>query len=130
MSTTEVRRWVVMRRVRDGTLSLREAATLLGRSYWQAKRIWQRFCAGGPKALRHASVGRRSNGARPRAERERVLALVAAHFSGPATGAGQRFGPTLVAEHLAEEFAIVVPVATLRRWMVADSASPIPRMNP
>lgn len=120
MSTTEVRRWVVMRRVRDGELTLREAATLLRRSYRQVKRIWRRFRLGGPKALRHASLGRRSNRARPAAERTRVLALVAAHFSGPATGAGQRFGPTLVAEHLAEEFQVVVPVATLRRWMVAE----------
>ena len=33
---------------------------------------------------------------------------------------GQRIGPTLATEQLAEEFGLTIPVPTLRRWMVAE----------
>jgi len=50
-----------------------------------------------------------------------VLELVQAHYGGAAPpGAGQRFGPTLAAEHLFTDHGILVPVPTLRRWMQAD----------
>lgn len=46
--------------------------------------------------------------------------MVQAEFSGPAAaGPGQRFGPTLVAEHLRSEYGLEVPVSTLRRWLQA-----------
>jgi hypothetical protein len=54
------------------------------------------------------------------AVRERVLALARAEYGGPARpGPGQRFGPTLLAEHLASEHGLAVPVSTLRRWLRA-----------
>ena len=119
MSTREMTRWAVLRRVRDREVSLGDAAIMLGLSYRQVKRLWRRFRVGGQKALVHGNVGRRGNRAHPAARRARVMALITAHFSGAARGSGQRFGPTLAAEHLAEEFGLVVPVPTLRRWMVA-----------
>ena len=119
MSTREMTRWAVMRRVRDKELSLGDAATMLGLSYRQVKRIWRRFRARGPKGLVHGNVGRPGHRAHPAPVRTRALALISAHFSGGAEGAGQRFGPTLAAEHLGEEFGLVVPVPTLRRWMMA-----------
>ena len=120
MSTKELKRWVVMRRIRDGTLSRGEAAVLLGLSYRQVKRIFQRFRLRGQKGLIHGNVGQRSNHAHTPAVRTEAVALITAHFSGTARGVGQRFGPTLAAEHLAEEFGVVIPVPTLRRWMLAD----------
>ena len=120
MSTKELKRWVVMRRIRDRTLSRREAAGLLGLSYRQVKRVFQRFRTRGQKGLIHGNVGQRSNRAHTPAVRAQAVALITAHFSGPARGRGQRFGPTLAAEHLAEEFGVVIPVPTLRRWMVAE----------
>jgi hypothetical protein len=48
-----------------------------------------------------------------------VLALIRAHFSGPVTGRGERFGPTLAAEHLWVDHGKLVAVPTLRRWMQA-----------
>jgi hypothetical protein len=44
------------------------------------------------------------------------LALVRAKYSG---GVGERFGPTLAAEHLASEDGVTVDHETLRRWMLA-----------
>ena len=100
MSAKEVKRWAVMRRVRDRELSLTEAATLIGVCYRQIRRIVQRFRARGQQGLVHGNVGR-SNRAHPAALRAQVTALITEHFSGPAEGRGQRFGPTLAAEHLA-----------------------------
>lgn len=119
MSSKELKRWVVMRRVRDRTLSRGEAAVLLGLSYRQVKRIFRRFRMRGQQGLIHGNVGQRSNRAHTPAVRAEAVALITEHFSGTARGRGQRFGPTLAAEHLAEEFGVVIPVPTLRRWMVA-----------
>lgn len=103
MSSQELKRWVVMRRVRDRELSLDEAATILGLSYRQVKRLGQRFRARGQQGLVHGNVGRRSNRAHPVAVHRKAMALITEHFGGTVRGRGQRFGPTLAAEHLAEE---------------------------
>jgi hypothetical protein len=56
----------------------------------------------------------------PPAHRDHVLALIRTHDGGPgARGAGQRFGPTLAAEHLWSDHGVLVPVSTLTRWMRA-----------
>ncbi len=120
MSSQELKRWVVMRRVRDRELSLGEAATVLGLSYRQVKRIAQRFRTSGQQGLVHGNVGRRSNRAHPVAVHREAVALLTEQFGGTVRGRGQRFGPTLAAEHLAEEYGIHVPVPTLRRWMLAE----------
>lgn len=118
MSDREFARAAVLRRVVAGDLSIQEATPLLRVSYRQAKRLAQRFRADGRKGLVHRSLGRRSNRAAPTEHRERVLALIRAHYSGPALrGPGQRFGPTLAAEHLWTDHGVLVPVTTLARWM-------------
>lgn len=114
MSVRELTRVGVLARVKAGTLTLTSAAVLLHLGYRQAKRVTRRYRASGAKGLRHGGVGRPSNHARPAAERARVLALIRQKYSGPI---GQRFGPTLAAEHLASEDALIVHPDTLRRWM-------------
>ena len=116
MSARELRRVEVLSRVKAGTLTVRSAATLLGVSYRQAKRVVRRYRAEGAKGLKHRSAGVASNHARPAAERAQVLALVREKYSGPAD---ERFGPTLAAEHLASEDGLTVHHDTLRRWMLA-----------
>jgi hypothetical protein len=50
-----------------------------------------------------------------------VLDLVRERYSGVAeTGPGQRFGPTLISEHLLEEEGLAVPVSTLTDWMRSE----------
>src|ERR687891_2993862 len=117
MSARELTRVEVLSRVKAGTLRVRSAATLLGVSYRQAKRLVQRYRAEGAKGLKHRSAGRASNHARPTAERERVLALVREKYSG---AIGVRFGPTLAAEHLASEDGVTVHHDTLRRWLLTE----------
>ncbi|HEY7790782.1 MAG TPA: ISNCY family transposase [Vicinamibacterales bacterium] len=116
MSARELARVEVLGRVKAGTLQVREAATLLDVSERQAKRLWQRFKTGGAAALRHRQVGRPSNRGRSDQQREQVLRLIREKYSGDVD---RRFGPTLVAEHLASEDGLVVDHETVRRWMLA-----------
>lgn len=117
MSVRELQRVEVMARVAKGNLGLGDAATLLGLSYRQTKRVWRRYRRKGAAALQHGNTGRRSNRAAPRAVRRRTLALIRKKYGGDAT---TRFGPTLAAEHLAEEDGVTVHAETLRRWMLAE----------
>ena len=97
-----------------GQLTLSVAAERLAVSYRQAKRLYGRYRAEGPMGLRHKSVGRRSNRARAEVERAKILELVRTHYGGTAErGPGQRFGPTLVAEHLARDHGYTVAT----RWL-------------
>ena len=117
MSEEEVRRAGVLKRVKSGELKQVEAAEMLGLSYRQAKRLYRRYLTEGAKGLVHRSAGRRSNRGRPEKERRQILGLVRKHYSG---GPGERFGPTLAAEHLEEDHGITVDAETLRRWMLAE----------
>lgn len=120
MSQKEFERGAVFERVKGGGLTQKKAALLLKLSYRQTKRMYRRFLTEGAEGLVHQGVGRISNHARPVAEREQVLELVRTQYGGPAKrGPGQRFGPTLAAEHLLEEHGIAVPCSTLRDWMIA-----------
>jgi transposase len=117
MSILELKRAGVLARVKVGEITLRQASVLMRVSYRHAKRLWRRFRRRGPAGLQHGNAGRRSNRQTPAAVRRRVLALVRREFGGDATHA--RFGPTLAAEHLAEEYGLAVHHETLRRWMRA-----------
>ncbi|MGH7638559.1 MAG: ISNCY family transposase [Gemmatimonadaceae bacterium] len=118
MSDREFTRAAILRRVSAGEITIKEATPLLGVSYRQAKRLAARFRSGGRKALVHGNTARRSNRAIPSAHREQVVELVRAHYGGSIPrGPGQRFGPTLAAEHLWADHDVLVAVSTLARWM-------------
>jgi transposase len=116
MSEEEVRRAGVLSRVSAGELKQTEAALKLGLSYRQLKRLYKRYRESGTAGLMHRSAGRQSGRSRPEAQRERALGLIREHYGG---AVGERFGPTLAAEHLAEEYDLKVDHETLRRWMLA-----------
>lgn len=118
MSRKEFHRGSVLARVAAGTITLSEATPLLGVTYRHAKRLWRRYRASGALGLVHGNVGRGSNHAHAPAERVAVLALIRAHYGGTLQkGPGQRFGPTLAAEHLWTDHGILVARSTLRDWM-------------
>src|SRR2546422_1057125 len=114
MSRRELGRVEVLARVRSGQLRLVDAAVLLRLSYRQTKRLWKRYREEGAAGLKQRSAGRRSHRAYAEKFREKVLALVREKYGGPV---GERFGPTLAAEHLASEDGQRVDAETLRRWM-------------
>ncbi len=117
MSKRELGRVEVLARVRSGELRLVDAAVLLRRSYRQTKRLWKRYREQGAAGLKHGSAGRRSNRAYAEKFRHKVLGLVREKYGG---AVGERFGPTLAAEHLASEDGQRVDAETLRRWMLAE----------
>lgn len=117
MSARELNRVEILGRVKAGSLRLRHAAALLGVSYRQSKRLWRRFRQGGAAALRHGHAGAASNRGIADATRQRVLSLIRAKYSGDVA---TRFGPTLLAEHLASEDGLIIDHETLRRWMLAE----------
>jgi len=107
----------VLARVKSKELKVRDAASLVRVSYRQAKRLWKRYREQGAKGLRHRSAGRASPRAKPVRFRRRVLQLVREKYG---EGEGERFGPTLAAEHLASEDGMRIDAETLRRWMLAE----------
>ena len=117
MSERELKRAAVLSRVAEAGWSLVQAAERMAVSYRQAKRLWKRYRAQGARGLVHGNVGRVSNRAKPKSLRRRVLALVRKKYGGEV---GERFGPTLAAEHLAEEDGIELGVETLRGWMLEE----------
>jgi Helix-turn-helix domain len=115
MSKGELSRVEVLARVKSGQLRVVDAAVLMRVSYRQAKRLWKRYRAEGAVGLKHRSAGRRSNRAYGEGFRSRVLGLVGEKYGGEV---GERFGPTLAAEHLRSEDGEEVDAETLRRWML------------
>src|SRR5260370_31097701 len=115
MSAAELRRVEVFGQVASRLLRLVDAGKILQLSYRQTKRLWRRYRKEGADGLQHRDAGRPSNRAKPSAFRERVLQLIRAKYSGSAE---ERFGPTLAAEHLAEEDGLSLDEETLRRWML------------
>ena|SRR5215471_10794663 len=117
MSSGELHRVEVMGRVGSGELKLRDAAVMLELSYRQTKRVWRRYRQKGRQGLKHGNAGRSSNRSKPLKLRRRVLHLIRKKYSGSEE---ERFGPTLAAEHLAEEDGIVLDHDTLRLWMMQE----------
>ena len=117
MSTRELERVEVMGRVAHKQLKLTDAAAMLELSYRQVKRLWRRYRRLGRKGLQHGNVGRASNRSKPAKFRGRVLSLIKQKYS---VSEGERFGPTLAAEHLAEEDGIRINHETLGGWMLSE----------
>jgi len=117
MSKRELERVEVLARVRSRQLLVVDAGRLLRVSYRQAKRLWKRYREEGAAGLKHRSAGRASNRAYQDEFRHKVLRLVREKYGG---AVGERFGPTLAAEHLASEDGLKIHAETLRRWMLAE----------
>src|SRR5438094_7729517 len=117
MSKRELGRVEVLARVRSGQLRVVDAAVLLRLSYRQTKRVWKRYREEGAAGLKHRSAGRHSNRAYAEKFRRQVLGRVREKYGG---AVGERFGPTLAAEHLAAEDGLLVNAETLRRWMLGE----------
>ena len=116
MSRRELERVGVLARVRSKQLLLVDAGRLMRVSYRQAKRLWKRYREEGAAGLKHRGAGRPSNCAHEQDFRRKVLQLIREKYGG---AEGERFGPTLAAEHLASEDGLPMAAETLRQWMLA-----------
>jgi transposase len=100
MSDQELTRLDVVQRVLEQRLSQRAAATTLGLSYRQTKRLVARFRSRGASGLVSGQRGRPSNHRLPPAFTDHVIALVREHYAD--------FGPTLAREKLHERHGLVI----------------------
>src|SRR6201988_1919428 len=111
MSKGELGRVEALARVRSKQLRLVDATRLMRVCYRQAKRLWKRYREEGAAGLKHRSAGRRSHHAYEPKFRRKVLRLVREKYGG---AVGERFGPTLAAEHLASEDGVRMGAGTRR----------------
>ena len=102
----------MMELVAEGKRTLVTASTVLGVSYRQAKRIYQRYREEGSPGLVHRNVGRCSNRRIAERVRERAIELYREHYAD--------FGPTLAVEKMAERDGFEVNRETLRRWLIGE----------
>jgi transposase len=109
MSGKERKRLVLMAELQRGAMSVAEAGRVMGVSYRQAKRIWQRFRQKGDAGLVHRRRGQPGPRRKKAEFRERVVGRFQERYAD--------FGPTLAAEKLAEE-GLGIDHETLRRWLV------------
>jgi len=110
MSRKERDRLKVMAALVEGRLTQAEAATRLGLSVRQVRRILVRYRAEGDAGLVHRARGRPSNRRLPATMRRRAVAAVRRRY--------RDFGPTLASEKLAERDGLTVSRETLRQWMI------------
>jgi len=109
MSAKERKRMLVLDRVEQKQLNLKEAASVLGLSYRQMRRSYKRFSEHGAEGLIHKSRARPSNHAKPSEFKEKVIERYQDRYMG--------FGPTLAAEKLGED-GYYLDHETLRRWLL------------
>lgn len=109
MSANERKRMTFLAGVKEGRLSLTEAAEAMGLGYRQAKRVWARFKEQRDGGLVHRSRGREGSRNKPAKLRAKVLARDRERY--------RDFGPTLAAEKLREE-GCQIDHETLRRWLL------------
>jgi len=110
MSQKERDRLKLMKALKKREIGQKEAGEILGIGQRQVRRLLRRYEADGDAGLVHRARGRPSNRAIADAVRERAVACIREQY--------RDFGPTLVAETLAEREGIQVSAETVRRWMI------------
>jgi transposase len=110
MSTKEINRGELIRRVRERRLTQVKAASLMNISVRQVKRLYHRFKVGGLSGLASRQRGRPSNHKLTKETKAKVVALVLERYAD--------FGPTLAHEKIVELQGIHVCRETIRGWLV------------
>lgn len=109
MRKKELRRKSVLDLVKDGRITLIDAAKRLYLSYRQTKRIYKRYIAEGDAGLIHKGRGKPSTYAYPIEMKKKALSLYEEKY--------WDFGPTLAAEKLLEDDKLNLHGETLRLWL-------------
>jgi transposase len=109
MSGKELRRVHVIRQVLDQKLTQAKAATVLGLSPRQVRRLVTRVRQEGDGGLVHRGRGQPSNRRIPEGHKTKILRLYETRYGD--------FGPTLAVEKLAERHGLTLSDETLRRWL-------------
>lgn len=112
MSRKEIDRLKVMERLKDKTLTQREAADILKLSVRQVRRLWKAYLKSGAQGLVSKRRGLPSNH-RLRAElKQQAIDLLHEHYAD--------FGPTLASEKLFERHQIKISNESIRKLMIVE----------
>jgi len=112
MGDRELLRAKVMELVKDGRMSLVEAAVKLSVSYRQAKRIHQRYLAEGERGMVHRLAGKASNNRLSGEALAKALEAYRARYEG--------FGPTFAREKLEELDGVSLSRESLRQLLIRE----------
>lgn len=113
MSLREVSRLKAVHEVRKGHITQKAAASMLGLSERQVRRLVRAVKKEGDYGVVHKNRGRRSNRKKPDKMRIKVISLYRRRYQG--------FGPTLAAEKLLERDGIKLSNETLRQWLMKET---------
>jgi biotin operon repressor len=111
MSQAERDRLVTLRKAKKRLITQAEAATELGLSVRQVKRLLKTLKKRGDEAVIHGLRGRPSPRRLPEATKQEAMRIL----SEPVYAG---FGPTLAAEYLSDKHGLRVSKETLRHWMM------------
>src|SRR5512133_1165310 len=112
MSTKELTRLEIMQRLSEKRLSQKEAATQLGVSIRQVKRLYQKYRKKGAQGLVSQRRGKASNHRLDEQVSQQALDLLKERYSD--------FGPTLAYEKLVEVHQLRISRESVRKLMVEE----------
>ena len=88
MTVQEADKYALMKQIGSKKTSIKEASQIMGISYRQARRLWQRYQREGPTGLISKRRGKPSNNQIASDMKEKVLSLIKSKYAD--------YGPTLV----------------------------------
>ncbi|WP_422449282.1 helix-turn-helix domain-containing protein [Thermoanaerobacterium sp. DL9XJH110] len=104
LSQTELKRVLVLQKVLDGKMTIREAALVLGLSERQVYRLKARLKSQGPASLAHGNRGRKPAHTIPDDVRQQVVQLAQTKYR----GCNYTFLSELLCEHEGKVFALLL----------------------
>ncbi len=110
MSASELDRLTILERVGEGRLTQVEAGRQLNITPRQIRRLLAALERDGPRGIVSKKRGKRSNRAYADSVNTWIVELIREHYVD--------FGPTLIAEMLAERHDVHLSRETLRRWLI------------
>jgi transposase len=111
MTQKERDRLVVLKKAKEGLITQKQAASEVGLTERQVRRLLRRLKDSGDKAVIHGSTGRTSNRKISEEVREEAVVILSQDVY-------KGFGPTLAAEYLSSKHEIHLGRETIRGWMV------------
>jgi hypothetical protein len=115
MTGSERKRLSIIAGCANKDIRQKHAATVLGITTRQVKRLVHQYRLEGDRAIIHKMRGKASHNKTPDKTKKKILSLYCRLYEG--------FGPTFAAEKLAEEHVLSVNAETLRLWLKASNIS-------
>jgi len=112
MNEKEIKRLQIMSQIEKKQLTQAKAATQLGISIRQVKRIWKAYREQGVEGLIHKSRGKASHHQMSEEVKQQALDLILERY--------RDFGPTLAAEKLVEVHGIIISDESVRKLMIEE----------